>query len=118
MIPVTQTKLHDPDNGVNGNCWRAAIASILEIGIDDIPHLEDAEYGWVDFHEFLLTQGMVPKFSDDPPEGYVLAVGLSPRGVSHCVVAKDGEFVHDPHPAGGFVLEVKEWIKLEKLPEG
>ena len=39
MIPVDQTKLHEPP--VNGNCTNAAFASILEIGIEEIPHFED-----------------------------------------------------------------------------
>lgn len=30
MIPIDQTDLHDPDNGVVGNCFIACVASIME----------------------------------------------------------------------------------------
>lgn len=44
MIPVTQTKtvVRNSNNEVvqNGNCWAAAIASILEIPLTDVPNFE------------------------------------------------------------------------------
>ena len=49
MKPVFQTRMHDPDKGIIGNCFRACIASILECGIDDIPKIE--EQGMADWKE-------------------------------------------------------------------
>ena len=34
----TQTILHDPDNGLLGNCMQAAIATVLGLGMEDVPH--------------------------------------------------------------------------------
>lgn len=31
MKKITQTRLHNPDNGIIGNCFAACIASILEL---------------------------------------------------------------------------------------
>lgn len=38
MKPVRQLYRHDPANGVYGDCWRACIASVLELPIEDVPH--------------------------------------------------------------------------------
>lgn len=118
MIPIKQTQLHDPPNSI-GNCFRAAVASILEVGIDDIPPFEQAMFeGGSDWYQQFVSwlydqgYGLVtwhvthPDHCDiyvGPPPGiYVLTTGPSPRnvGVGHCVVYRDGEMVHDPHPSG------------------
>ena len=36
MIPINQTKLHIPEKQ-NGNCMCAALASLLEITIENVP---------------------------------------------------------------------------------
>lgn len=40
-----------------------------------------------------------------------LASGISPRGVHHMVVMKDGKLVHDPHPSKAGIGEVEHlWL--------
>ncbi len=43
MIPLMQRNHHDPANGIYGDCHRAAIASLLELPMDDVPHFCDAD---------------------------------------------------------------------------
>lgn len=50
MTPVDQTILHDPQTGAIGNCMQAAIASLLDLPLDAVPHFaalseEPAEVG-------------------------------------------------------------------------
>jgi len=120
MIEVKQTKLHDPENGVNGNCWRACIASILSLPIDDVPAFEDEEKfdfeslrDWLREIDATMVCTLNPKRHE--PRGYTIAVGWSPRfeGVLHCVVAWNGKLIHDPHPDNTFLNgEPIEWWSI------
>jgi hypothetical protein len=120
MTPIKQTKIHDPEKGINGNCHRACIASILECDIDEVPPIEDIPHPpaegetpwmhtlekWVNSNGY--TYGGI--HADDLPrwEGYYVGIGESPRfpGILHCVVCKDGKMVWDPHPdASGILTE-------------
>ena len=50
------------------------------------------------------------------PLGFALAGGVSPRGVKHFVVVKDGQLWHDPHPSrAGLVGEVEEYCILIRI---
>lgn len=103
MIPVDQSKLHDPPRQ-NGNCLAAALASILEIDIEDVPEFEDMSYTewyprlkkWLEllgFHLLIWDEEIyLPTF--------FIAHGPSPRGDwEHSVIYKGTKMVHDPHPS-------------------
>lgn len=121
---VDQEFLHDPEAGTVGDCWRAGIASILGLPLEDVPHFvrdyptaEGATTAaWFDETCRWLTEhhGVTALFYDNPEairaEGraedhqrvhrLILLDGRSPRDVAHVVVgdAITGEMVHDPHP--------------------
>jgi hypothetical protein len=38
MKPIDQEFMHDPEKGIIGDCFRACIASILELDINEVPH--------------------------------------------------------------------------------
>jgi hypothetical protein len=38
MTPHKQRFRHDPANGIYGDCWRTAIACLLDIQPEEIPH--------------------------------------------------------------------------------
>lgn len=114
MTPLKQRNHHRPDEGVYGDCHRAAIASILELPIDDVPHFCDpTQYptDWVK-HEraWLLARGLVQitaiyagelqdvlySVSQLNPDTYCILGGTSRTGCGHSVVAFNGEIVHDP----------------------
>ena len=91
MKPVDQTTFGPRTNGKVGNCMSACIASLLELGIDDVPYFmgtEDepddlwkkrinrwaAPYGF-SFMHFKTAKG----FTEWPP-GYYVLTGRSPAG--------------------------------------
>lgn len=112
MKPVDQTKFFDKEAGTHGNCQQAAIASLLELPLEDVPDFmhPNGEYEpsgfWERFFAFCRSRGYEPyeRFYDrgEPTfRGYYLAYGTSPRGVEHAVVYHDGKLAHDPHPSRG-----------------
>lgn len=118
MTPVDQTKVHDPDNGVLGDCWRAAVASVMDLPLAEVPVLEhesdpyDALCRWACLRGFYLL-GFAP---DNPPSGYSIAIGPSPRRTdcSHCCVALDGQVVHDPHPSRAGLPEIHAYEVIRR----
>lgn len=137
MTPIKQRNKHDPDNGVYGDCHRAAVASILDLSLDEVPHFMDG-LGSDDGDEFnrrqdafletlSLTSITVP-FA--PPAGGLndllvvlgncnpgrlyLVGGESARNCGRTVIAGDGKIVHDPSPEGdGLIGPMKDglyWI--------
>jgi len=106
MIPVDQIHLAPP----LGDCFRACVASILEMSSDEVPNFvgEYEELWWQKFIEWLkplnLTAYDIPAETQDGYEvvtsGYVILTADSPRfqGGLHCVVTLDNVIVHDPHP--------------------
>lgn len=114
MIPVKQLYRHDPPT-TWGDCHRAAIASILELPCEDVPHfgapvMRDT---WKKHErEFLLNHGLVPvsiAFEGSSgfksflnamavlnPDTYWLLGGTSGNDVGHTVVILNGEIAHDP----------------------
>lgn len=120
MKPVKQAIAHDPAKGINGDCFRAVIASLLELPIEEVPHfihdgLDDPNTWYVRLTEWLRPRGLAyleHDVSADGGEGwrkyfagqnvnlYHAITGPSPRfkGEMHCVVGRNGEVVFDPHP--------------------
>lgn len=130
----------DANGDIPGDCWRTALACVLEMPRDDVPHFihlhaddPDDEFGnggwfvasraWVEEHRpgwtlraydptfpFWTEPGPPP----DVPPGMILT-GQSPRGDwLHCVVVdwQTGELVHDPYPGGGGVLSLVDVVAL------
>lgn len=117
MKPVTQTIIgRGPKFGEEcGNCLQAALASVLELPLEEVPHFcfdateDDADSRWfVTMNAWLrerfgLSVVYLTIGNSWKPEGYHLMSGTSPRGSMHETVGFKGEIVHDPHPAGGGV---------------
>jgi len=131
MKPVNQIYLHDPDNNSVGDCWRACIASVLELPIEEVPHfgLLDVREGRREELKFLSKYGYTiyaiygdgsmgnhPKIEVDENE-YYFAIGVSPRdkNVHHQVVCHKGEIVHDPHPDKTNLKSISHFEILLKL---
>ncbi len=111
-----------------GDCMRAAVASIFELELVDVPHFADTGprrdgnallwlYAW---HGWALTKGVIVRhFEVHDAEhlalpGYCVLSGISPRAepgttsLRHCCVAWNGELVWDPHPSGAGLLTIDE----------
>lgn len=102
MKPVTQSRV-----GEDGTCFRACVASILEVPEERVPDFGafgNEECWWNDIQDWLGKAGMqyrrVP-VDGTKPSGYSTIEGVSPRGGLHACVALDGKLIHDPHPQDG-----------------
>ena len=114
MTPLKQRNLHNPEEGIWGDCHRAAVASMLDLPIDEVPHFGDGGPDGEEFNSriqaFLLSRGLtriqIPysgKLEDvhltlkhQNPDTHYFLGGHSKTGVDHTVVCLNGEIVHDP----------------------
>lgn len=119
MTPADQEFMHDPANGVEGDCFRAVLASILDRPIADVPHFAAktrlASDFWEHVYEWLEGQGYQYWPGRNPPSSaleYHALSGPSPRtkGGFHATVGLAGKVVHDPHPSRtGIAGTESEW---------
>ncbi len=125
MIPVTQTKVSVKNslgnNVVNGNCFAACVASIIELPITEVPNVEVLfdlpDSLWFEvMGKFLESKGFELYTSNTPPEqGYYIANGVSPRGILHSCVYHNGELVWDPHPSHEGITSEKYYFLIDKI---
>lgn len=118
--------------GQIGDCWRACVASFLELPIRVVPHFAEIwdkhgprlatltylrfmwEYGY-------MVQGRQGSYATEkiyPGEDEIyFASGPSPRNpdTNHLVVYRDGEMIHDPHPDGTGITRIDYIEKLIKI---
>lgn len=47
-----------------------------------------------------------------PNDRIVIAAGMSPRGVRHCVLWQRGAMIHDPHPSRAGLAEAPDEVWL------
>lgn len=124
MIPVDQQIMHDPDNGVYGDCMRACIASLLEVSLEQVPHFYRDGDEYFDFYlnQFLAENGLsavsfnyfdithAPKAVNGVTNIYYIVSGQTSRGTYHAVIGCNGEIVHDPHPSKtGLIGDESTW---------
>ena len=134
MREQKQRFLHDPAAGVWGDCERTAIACLLNMDRDSVPHFADnfktheevihKERTW------LLEHGLAPfacpfrcelsELQDfmalNNPGLYYLLSGTSRTGCNHTVVALDDRIVWDPSLTDAGIVGPCDdgyyWIKL------
>lgn len=111
-----------------GNCHQYAVASLLEINPEDVPHFSNAKNWRKDYVDFLLTQGLgvlfVPIESDQHltkflarnqfMESHVLiAVDSFHHTCQHLIVGEinNGEisFMFDPNPNNSERSSIEEY---------
>lgn len=116
MTPLKQRNRHQPEEGVFGDCHRAAIASVLDLSLDDVPHFFDkgvsgeiaarSEEAWlaarglapvrVACNETLVLGAILDAAGKINPGACYLLSGKSKSGCNHTVVCRDEQIVHDP----------------------
>lgn len=117
MKPVMQTKV-----GKDGNCMSACIASLLEVPIESVDRAEWSD-DWLRELDALLDPFGYTYAEFNPQQVFswcgeclMIGCGQSPRGLMHAVIIRHRvgrkgyhtyEWVHDPHPEGGWVKEVE-----------
>lgn len=113
---------HRPQNGEIGDCHRTAIACLLDLEPQDVPHFGEMDWDFDkqcfrengDFHrnvrEWLRTRGLAPvdavyactleellvSLGALNPSAYYLLGGQSRNNVNHTVIGCGGEIVWDP----------------------
>lgn len=115
MIPVTQTVLHDPDNGRFGNCFSAVLASLLHLPIDQVPSFYDSrdtnDTQWIGrVNDWLRPYGLGYVSIDASLAALMPEIKLSDvhheiggntsrhAETLHSCVGADGSVAFDPHP--------------------
>jgi hypothetical protein len=127
VIPVVQSVVGDGRDGrPMGDCFRACVASIFELPLDEVPHFVEGPSWWRDFGRWVaeVLPGVRPcnttyrkpegegaarrlvfdKSPDYPKEsrpGYWIGCVMSENfgdDATHAVVMLDGEVAHDPSP--------------------
>ena len=120
MIPVFQTKYGEG----KGNCFQAAIASIMELELEKVPDFanqyKDDGRWWEEYNKWLDQFGLEAVTITFSQEGlskvsknaYFLVSGPSKaNGVGHCVVYQGDKLAHDPHKGwNGIIPEVIDLI--------
>lgn len=114
MTPHKQRFKHEPDKGIFGDCDRTAMACLLDMSPDEVPHwgVHMGNHALFDKvkREWLATQGLFENHiafectRDELNENmrslfrdvYVLLTGTSKNGCHHVVIARNGDIVHDP----------------------
>jgi hypothetical protein len=120
MIPADQEFAHRPEDGVQGDCTRACIASLLELPVGEVPHFAqeavdahgleqfvpfyyDAIEEWLNERGYRVTWGHNPSLYPDGTHCIVSGPSVRRQGAYHaCVgIVENGvpRVVHDPHPS-------------------
>jgi hypothetical protein len=112
--PVLTTKHRR--NGENGNCLAAAIASVLEITINDIPMFEEmTKNTWKNaLFEWAGCIGIEVKFTNERPDGFAIGVGIHNSGECHAVVVHNGEFCFDTNGTDMFYPKHNYYLSIVK----
>lgn len=134
---VDQTILHDQDPKRPGNCFAACVATALGRPLSEVPHFvewgqtfhngkqrdeedPDRKYWLAMFWGYCAGAGVWPvdleAVSDADPGEIVFTAGMSPRGIRHQVLYRDGRLWHDPHPSRDGLTEADEWFVLRPSP--
>lgn len=117
-------------NGIPGDCFRTALACLLDRDRDDVPHFALYLSWWEEIRRWVRANdgrdlyyvdaaepdhwGVIPETVAD--DALVLVGGPSPRGsFGHVVVGRrDGSVVWDPHPSRAGLLAVTEFFVLAR----
>jgi hypothetical protein len=123
MTPHLQIFQHDPQRGVWGDCYRTAIACLLDVAPAELPHVhaevsgddqDDAIDAWLAPRGLRLirfairwpnsTVEQVCDYASYMRAGRFILGGRSPRGWPHVIIADRTGMVHDVHPSGGGLI--------------
>lgn len=124
MLKVKQKYEHNPETGTYGDCQRAAIASLMNIGnIEKVPHFfeggPDTKEFYYRLRKWLAQNGLglveiaydadsvesaMYMFSRANPGITYMLYGKSNTGTNHAVIAQDDEIIWDPSERGGKIV--------------
>jgi hypothetical protein len=102
MLPVTQT---DTSRG-RGNCLQAAVASLLELPLAEVPHFILWPDWEIRFMDFMADNGLPVTMTAYDKSSTGIAIGPTVRHTTHAVVVNYGRTVWDPHPSRAGLLRI------------
>lgn len=128
MKQVTQTR-----TGRHGNCNQAALASLLELDIEEVPDFcnDDADAWYHQMQVWLIDRGKMDVVYEAAADGgidwvvqslidtgaYYLTSGPNPDGITHVVICQKGKMVWDPNPKRRGITKIEYFFFLFDLPE-
>lgn len=119
MSEVTQTILLNDPGGRPGNCLQAAVASLLDLDLDAVPHFAESRGDWwQDMETFAQEHGytMTQFGPRHEPPVFGLAFGFTNRSSErHAVVYRDGVMAWDPHPSRDGLTSVRTWVDFDRI---
>lgn len=110
MHRITQT---DTSPGT-GNCLQAAVASLLDLDLDDVPHFILDPAWEISFMDFMEANGQPVTLTKYTGEENGIAVGPTVRATHHAVVMLHGATAWDPHPSRAGLLNVTHVYAVER----
>ena len=99
-------------------CFPTSLASLLGVDPNTIPDFyrdgNESLDAWIEIQKFLDQFGLEAQCEDEPPKGWCLASGPSPRrvGFEHTCLAYNGHVVWDPCPTGQGLYTINDYIIL------
>ncbi|CCH01266.1 hypothetical protein FAES_3257 [Fibrella aestuarina BUZ 2] len=111
-----QTRLHQPDLGINGNCFPTALACLLDLDSPEAAPqfqelFDDPDQNWFAMmQDWLYELGweFITVYKHRSNGQPYLVSGDTERGTYHVCIYQDGKLLHDPHPSGAGLINVKE----------
>lgn len=115
MTPFHKLIAHNPKKGQYGDCYRTAIACLLDTHPALVPHTMAGNDGRGDMRKYLAERELsmielavygphvddvLAEMQRMNPDAYYVLIGKSPKGIGHCVICLGGIVVHDPNPDG------------------
>lgn len=116
MIKQKQANLHKPEEGIYGDCYRTAIACLLDLDRDDVPNWAeeskmDKDIFWALQNKWLAEQRLAmfsvgfnfeslkafqEYMQEYYPTLYYILDGTSKNGTNHSVIGLGGSIHWDP----------------------
>jgi hypothetical protein len=118
---VTQTILAGDPSGRPGNCLQAAVATLLNLPLDRVPHFVESGDDWLtEMIVFAETRGYRTEWrTKDEPLTFGLMFGPTVRSADlhHAVAVVDG-VMWDPHPSRAGLTEAFTYIAFVAVEGG
>jgi hypothetical protein len=102
MLRITQTNTSPHE----GNCLQAAVASLLDLALDEVPHFILSPDWEIRFMDFMADSGRPVTLTGYTGMESGIAVGPTVRATHHAVVMEHGSLAWDPHPSRAGLLAV------------
>ncbi|MGB3443968.1 MAG: hypothetical protein WBA97_34970 [Actinophytocola sp.] len=118
MNGVTQTILAGTP-GRQGNCLQAAVATILNLPLDDVPHFVELDESWSEaLAAFATRHGYATVWTDGyhpaPHLGLAFGPTIRDADIVHAI-AVHGQDYWDPHPSRAGLTSVTTYVAWQPL---